>query len=195
MGGLWAGEGALLELEVRSLGEWRDWLAANHAQPESIWLVSWKARRRDLYIPYRDLVTEAIAWGWIDSLPRALDDDRSMRRMSPRKAGSAWSRVNKAIAEDLIAQGRMQPPGLYGVRQAQESGAWSRLDDVEAGLIPDDLARALEDAPEARAWFEARSRSDRRAILEWILAARTARTRARRIDETASGRPSVLWRR
>lgn len=59
MGGLWAGEGALLELEVRSLGEWRDWLAANHAQPESIWLVSWKARRRDLYIPYRDLVTEA----------------------------------------------------------------------------------------------------------------------------------------
>lgn len=172
-------------VEITSVADLQAWLAQNHASAASIWLITWKAHHPDRYVPYRAIVEEAIAWGWIDSLPRALDGDRSMRRLSPRKPASAWSAVNKAIAEALIAAGRMQPPGLAAIVAAKANGAWTRLDAVERGVIPDDLVQALAAHPPAADHFAAFPRSTRRAILEWIGNARTPETRARRVAETA----------
>lgn len=173
------------QVEVRSVEEWRAWLEQNHAKSASIWLVTYKAVHPDKHVGYPALVEEAIAFGWIDSLPRALDADRSMRRFSPRKPGSAWSKVNKAIAERLIAEGRMRPAGLAAVAAAQENGGWSKLDAVETLETPADLASALDARPPARRHFEAFPRSAKRAILEWIGSAKAEVTRAKRIAETA----------
>ena len=80
-------------------------------------------------MPYGDLVAEALAFGWVDSLPRALDDARTMRQLTPRKPGSAWSSVNKAHVEQLLAAGLVTPAGLAAVERAQAAGAgthWTR---------------------------------------------------------------------
>ncbi len=108
-----------------------------------------------------------------------------MLLISPRKAGSNWSRVNKKIVAKLEAEGNMAPAGKAVVAQAKLDGSWSRLDDVEKLVIPDDLAQALDGVPDARELFERFPPSSKRAILEWILNAKQPSTRARRIAETA----------
>ena len=62
---------------------------------------------------------------------------------------------------------------------------WSSLDAIEELRVPDDLAAALAALPPAAGHFEAFPRSVKRAILEWIHAAKKAETRAARIAETA----------
>ena len=172
-------------VEVTSLHAWRQWLQAHHGQPGSVWLVTWKVSAPDRHVPMSDLVDEALCWGWVDSLPKALDAERSMRRMSPRRAGSAWSLVNKRRVEALIADGRMQPPGLAAIARAKADGSWVALDEVETLAVPPDLQAALDAAPPAAAHFARFPRSSKRNILEWIASARKAETRQARIQTTA----------
>lgn len=171
-------------VEVADRAELRAWLARHHAQAGSIWLVTGK-KGAPGYVSYQAIVEEALCFGWIDSLPRALDETRTMHLLSPRKPGSAWSKVNKAKADMLIAAGRMAAPGLAAIERAKSDGTWSKLDAVETLVVPDDLARALAAHPPAADRFDAFPRSSRRLILEWIAQARTPATRERRIEETA----------
>lgn len=170
-------------VEVTSRAEWRGWLERRHGQGESIWLVTYK-KGDGRHVPYEAIVEEALCFGWVDSLPRKLDDARSMLRLSPRREGSAWSQVNRARVERLIASGAMAPAGMRLVEAARRNGQWSALDAVEALAEPDDLAAALAANPEALRYWSAFPRSAKRAILEWIGGARTDETRARRIVET-----------
>jgi bifunctional DNA-binding transcriptional regulator/antitoxin component of YhaV-PrlF toxin-antitoxin module len=49
--------------------------------------------------------------------------------------------------------------------------------------VPDDLAKALEDAPEARTFFESLSYTHKREYVTWIEEAKRAETRERRITK------------
>jgi uncharacterized protein YdeI (YjbR/CyaY-like superfamily) len=164
--------------------EWRRWLKQNHARAEGIWLISYKKDTGKPRIDYDEAVEEALCFGWIDSKPNKLDDERSMLWMAPRKPGANWSRLNKERVERLTAAGRMTLAGLAKVAAAQRDGSWNALDKVDALELPDDLAQALAANKTARGHFEAFPRSAKRAILEWILNARKPETRARRIAET-----------
>lgn len=173
-------------VEVHSRAEWRRWLAAHHTQPDGIWLVTYKKTadpRR--YLSYDDIVEEALCFGWVDSLPRTVDASRSMRLVAPRRAKSAWSAVNKARVEKLVAARKMAPAGLDAVARAKADGSWAQLDAVEALTVPPDLRRALAAHPPAATHFEAFPRSSKRLILEWIASARTPETRDKRVLETA----------
>lgn len=172
-------------VEVMSRADLRRWLADNHRQPESVWLVTYKkACGTPPHCPYADVVEEALCFGWIDSLARRLDGRRSMLLLSPRRPGSAWSRPNKGRAERLIESGLMTPAGLEKIERAKADGTWSALDEVEALVIPDDLAAALKQNPAAAQHFDAFPRSAKRGILEWIGAARRPATREARVART-----------
>lgn len=171
---------------VTSRKEWRAWLAANHRRTESIWLVTYKKGDGRPYLPYADIVDEALCFGWIDSRPSKLDEARTMLLLSPRRDGSAWSAVNKAKIRRLVETGRMTSAGQEKIDRAKLDGSWDRLETVDMLIIPDDLASALAATPKAAARFAAFSPSSRRGILEWILSAKRPETRQKRIAETAS---------
>jgi uncharacterized protein YdeI (YjbR/CyaY-like superfamily) len=186
------------QVTVGSREEWRRWLEEHHATSPGVWLVTWKKGSGGPYLPYDDVVEEALAFGWVDSLPRKLDDRRSMLLITPRKPASKWSRVNKERVERLTAAGLMAPAGQAVVDAARESGTWTALDDVENLVEPDDLRAALDADPEARRQWDGFPRSARRGILEWLLNAKTAPTRAKRVEETARlaarGERANQWR-
>lgn len=173
------------QLEIRSRSELRAWLGANHTRTSSIWLVTWK-KHTPFHVPYTEIVDEALCFGWIDSQPKLLDADRSMIRLSPRKPGSGWSKVNKDKIERLIAGGLMAAPGLEKIEAAKLDGSWMRLDAAHADTLPDDLIAAFARFVGAEANFSGFPPSARRAILEWISLAKRPETRAARIEETAS---------
>ena len=171
------------QLTVRSRAEWRSWLEVNHGKVAGVWLVRFKTGRGP-HVSYDDVVEEALAFGWIDSQPRSLDDRRSQLLVTPRKTGSRWSQVNKERVARLRAEGQMSAAGEAAVRRSQLDGTWDALNQVEALEEPDDLRRALDAQPAGRENWNAFPRSTRRAILEWILAAKRPETRARRIADT-----------
>ncbi|MHA7209954.1 YdeI/OmpD-associated family protein [Arthrobacter sp. MDT1-65] len=185
------------QVQVDSRGQWREWLTVHAAGSPGIWLVTWK-KGAGPYLSYDDLVEEALCFGWIDSQPRTVDEDRSSRLVSPRHPGSNWSRVNKERVQRLTEAGLMTQAGLDAVRAAQADGSWTALDDVEDLIEPDALRAALDAHPSARAHWDDFPRSAKRAILEWISTARTDTTRERRIHQTvteaADGRRANQWR-
>ncbi|WP_428514142.1 YdeI/OmpD-associated family protein [Roseovarius sp.] len=182
-------------IEVRSLDELHAWLAANHASAPSVWLVTFR-KHTAFHLPYDDIVSELLCWGWIDSQPRKVDDDRTGLLIAPRNPRSAWSAANKARIDDLRAAGRLQPAGEALVAAAQNSGMWTFLDDVERLERPDDLTDALGDLV---AVWDDWPRSVRRGTLEWIKTARTTQTRNKRIedvvDSAAANRRPTPFRR
>jgi uncharacterized protein YdeI (YjbR/CyaY-like superfamily) len=176
--------GDLDRIEIASLEQWRSWLAANHRQTQSIWVVTWKKASGGPHVPYGDIRDEALCWGWIDSRPAKLDASRSMLLLSPRRPGSGWSAVNKGRIEVLRKSGRLAAAGLAAIERAKADGAWDILNGVETLEPPADVAAALAKA-RATARFEAFAPSSRRAILEWIALAKRPETRARRVAEAA----------
>lgn len=185
-------------IEVTTRAQWRDWLSANHLQSESVWVVTFKKGTSRPRVPYDDLVEEALAFGWVDSLPRKLDEERTMLLMSPRKPGSNWSAVNKARIETMTEAGLMHPAGLAKIEQAKADGSWSALDAVDRLDVPADLAAAFAERSGSAEAFAAFPPSTRRGILEWIGNAKRPETRAARIAETAEkaarGERANQWR-
>ncbi|GAB5536193.1 MAG: YdeI/OmpD-associated family protein [Rubricoccaceae bacterium] len=182
-----------------SRAEWRTWLAKHHQREEGVWLIRFKKAANLPTVSVDDAIAEAIAFGWIDSLPHTLDAERTMLYVAPRKSGSGWSRINKAHVERLMADGQMAPAGLATVELAKANGSWSMLDDVENLVVPDDLATAFSAHPPAAEKWDAFPRSVKRGILEWIVQAKRPATRAKRIAETAQmaqrGERANQWRR
>jgi uncharacterized protein YdeI (YjbR/CyaY-like superfamily) len=172
-------------IEIESRAQLRAWLTLHHEQPNSVWLVTWKKASGDRHVPYGDIVDEVLCFGWIDSLPRKLDAERSMLLISPRKRGSAWSAVNKARLKRLAEDGLIHPSGQAAIDAAQADGSWSRLDAVDALEVPPDLAKALAARLGATENFARFPPSARRGILEWIVQARRPETRDKRVTETA----------
>lgn len=173
-------------LTVTSRAAWRAWLAAHHTEPGGVWLVTFKKASGKPRPSYNDVVEEALCFGWVDSLGRKLDGERTMLYFAPRKAGSGWSRPNKERIERLVASGQMTAAGLEKVEAAKRDGSWTVLDAVERLELPPDLVTALDERPGAAANFAAFPRSAKRGILEWIANAKRPETRARRVSETAT---------
>ena len=184
-------------LTIRSRTDLRDWLAANHASAPTVWLASYKRAHPD-YVAYEAIVEELLCWGWIDSVSRALDGDRSMILIAPRNPKSAWSAINKAHVTRARASGAMTPAGEARIAIAQANGQWDFLNDVDALIAPDDLLAAL-DAADQRGFWDAIPRSLRRGTLEWVKTAKTPETRAKRIADVVTSarqglRPSPFRR-
>lgn len=168
-----------------SLEQWRAWLQQHHTRPAGVWLVSYKKSTGKPRIEYDAAVAAALCFGWIDSKPNKLDDERSLLWFAPRKSGTGWSRPNKERIARMQAAGLIHPAGQAKIDAAIADRSWTKLDAIEELEIPEDLAAALAEYPSAAANFLAFPRSTKRGILEWISTARRPETRMRRIAETA----------
>lgn len=170
-------------VEIASEQALWDWLAANHVQEMSIWLVTWKAQYTDRYISREAVLDALIAYGWIDGRRLKLDEARTMQLISPRKQ-QAWAQSYKDRAARLEAEGRMHSAGRASVAAGMASGKWHASDPVDALIDPDDLMQAL-DQRHARMWWQSSAPSYRRNILRWIAAAKQPATRGKRITIAA----------
>ena len=63
---------------AESREQWRAWLAEHAAEGRGVWLVTWRKASGRPVLTYEDAVTEALAFGWVDSKGGKVDDDRTM---------------------------------------------------------------------------------------------------------------------
>ncbi|MBR5768330.1 MAG: YdeI/OmpD-associated family protein [Clostridia bacterium] len=86
--------------------EWRRYLENRFESSREIWFVFPTKASGEKGISYNDAVEEALCFGWIDGRAGTLDETHHIRRFTPRRKGSAYSRPN---IERLI---RMDSLGL-----------------------------------------------------------------------------------
>ncbi len=171
------------QIEARDAAEFRKWLAANHGTARAVWLVYWKKGSGHPSIEWSEAVDQALCFGWIDSKAKSIDEKRFRQYFTVRKPGSIWSKINKDKVAELEAAGLMKPAGIAAVERARADGSWTILDGPEAGIVPDDLAAAMDEAG-VRDVFDGLTASKRKAILGWLVMAKREETRRGRIDKT-----------
>ncbi|MBS2017396.1 MAG: YdeI/OmpD-associated family protein [Deltaproteobacteria bacterium] len=180
------------QVKIATRAALRAWLRENHARSKGAWLLLRK-RSAGGSVAWNDIVEEVLCFGWIDSLPRKVDDEHTSLLVTPRKPKSKWSAKNKRHVAELEAKGLLHAAGRAVIARSKEDGTWDALDQVSALVVPPDLAKAFSEYPGSRAHWEGFPPSARRGILEWIDGARRSETREKRILETA--REAALGRR
>ena len=169
-------------LVLSTAREWHAWLRANYARSAGVFLRIARKKQGENGLTYESALEAALAWGWIDSQKRALDERSWLQRFTPRTARSPWSKINRAKVEALITRGRMAQPGIAEVDRAKRDGRWERAyDGAKTATVPADLAEALARNARARAFFETLNAANRYAILYRVTTAKRPETRAKRI--------------
>lgn len=142
--------------------EWRDWLIRNFESSEEVWFVFPTKDSGEIGVSYNDAVEEALCFGWIDSTARRLDDTHQLRRFTPRREGSAYSRPNIERLIWLDSQGMIHPK----VRE-------SVLPLIEAEYVfPKDILRKIKRNPDAWENYQNLPEPYRRIRIAYIDAAR-----------------------
>ncbi len=172
-------KGAIKKLGVTTRRAWRNWLSKHHASESVIWLVFNKRSTGLRSLDYDDAVEEALCFGWIDSIIKRIDDVRSVRKFTPRKADSKWSTVNRKRYASLKRRELLAQPGL---RRAPTRQSYD-TPPPPARSIPAYIEKVFRSDKRAWQYFEKLALSYRRAYIGWIDSAKREETRARRLDE------------
>ena len=158
------------------------WLKANHDSQKELWVRIYKKGSGTPSVDWNDCVVTALCWGWIDGQRKALDEASFLQRLTPRRAGSNWSKKNSEHAERLIAAGQMQPPGLAHVQAAREDGRWEQAYAGSADMvIPEDFLKALKKNPAAKRFYATLNRQNLFVIYHRLHTAKRPETRSKRI--------------
>ncbi len=170
-------------LAFDSPGRLSAWLEANHDAESELWVQVFKKTSGVPSVTWDDIVQETLRWGWIDGIRKALDDEAYLQRITPRTARSMWSKRNTEHVARLIAERRMEAPGLAQVRAAKADGRWDNAyAPPSEAEVPADFVAALDDRPTAKRFFETLPRSSRFAIAYGLTTAKKPETRQRRFE-------------
>lgn len=170
-------------LSLPSQQAFQEWIAAQPADSDGLWLKIAKKGSGIATVSYPEALEVALCYGWIDAQARSSDDSYWLQRFCPRRPRSKWSKVNREHVARLTAEGRMQPAGLAEVERAKADGRWDAAYDAPStATIPTDLQHALDANPRAAAFFATLNSTNRYAILHRIQDAKKPETRARRIE-------------
>jgi uncharacterized protein YdeI (YjbR/CyaY-like superfamily) len=171
----------------------RRWFEKNHAAATELFIGFLKKVPGRTSLTYAEALDEALCFGWIDGVRRSLDEERWYQRYTPRKAKSTWSLVNIRHVERLEKEGRMAPPGrkAFEARDAKRSGVYS-FEQRKQLELDREATKAFQAQPKAWAFFQARPPGYKRTATFWVVSAKKAETRERRlaqlIADSANGR-------
>ena len=169
-------------LFFKSPGEFRRWLAKNHAAQSELWLGMYKKASGKGGITYREALDEALCFGWIDGVRKSLNEDAFVQRFTPRKAKSYWSAVNTKRATELIKEKRMAAPGLKAF-EARDPATTARY-SFERAAPSFDPAHLKRFKASKAAWtfFEAQPPGYRRLMTFYVTSAKRPETQAQRLE-------------
>ena len=160
--------------------DFRKWLVRNHDQEDKVLVIVYKKHTGKSSPSHRELMEEAICFGWIDTILKKLDENRYIRTFSRRNKNSKWSDNTLGYAKDLIKQGKMTSEGLKFYKE----GLKKPTHDFGIPKNPDmplELKKALNKNKKAKDNFENFSPSLKKVFYRWILRGKREETRTRRI--------------
>lgn len=171
----------------------RAWFEQQHETAPELFVGYWKKGTGGRGVSHPEAIEQALCFGWIDSVARRIDDQRYQVRFTPRRKGSVWSAVNIAKIAELTERGLMHPAGTraFELRKPGQAGVYS-YEQPEASQFDAEQTARIRADPAAWEWFSRQGPGYRRSATHWVLTAKRADTRERRlaqlIADSAAGR-------
>lgn len=128
-----------------SQSDLEDWLKTNHTDTTGIWVKIAKKASGIPSVTYDQLIDVVLCFGWIDGVRCSFDETWFLQRITPRRAKSTWSQINREKVKRLIRIGKMQPAGQRLIDEAKVDGRWDNAYTPSSGwVVPDELVAAIE---------------------------------------------------
>src|SRR5262245_66070814 len=172
----------------KTSADFRAWLEAHGGSARELWVGFYKKTSGKGGLTYKDALDEALCFGWIDGVRKRVDEWGFVQRFTPRTASSLWSAVNLRRMKELLASGRVADVGraVYERRDPKRT----QLSSFENRPATFDAALTRRFKANADPWtfFRAQPRGYQKARTVWLLSAKTAARRVRRLDSLLAGR-------
>ena len=127
-------------------------------------------------------VDEALCFGWIDGVRKAIDAESYKIRFSPRRPTSIWSAINSRRFEQLMREGRVHPAGAdaYARRATAKSGIYS-YENRRLAVLDPAAERKFRANRSAWEWFQTQPPGYRQTTIWWVVSAKRAETQQKRL--------------
>lgn len=174
--------------------DWRKWLEEHHSDHTELWVGYYKKATGLPSMTWAQSVDEALCFGWIDGIRKSIDETAYKIRFTPRKTNSIWSAVNIKRIEELIELGLVHESGLkaYQARKQEKSEIYAYEQNPDDIKLDADYENRFQANQGAWDFFQAQAPSYKRPALWWIISAKKAETREKRlltlIEDSANGR-------
>lgn len=169
-------------IKIYKKEDFRAWLKKNGERERRMAVIVHKKHTGKSAPTHRELLEEAICFGWIDTTVKRLDADTFLRNFAHRTENSRWSDNTLRYAKELIKKGRMTPVGIHfyklGLKKPTHDHGIPKNPDM-----PAELEKALSKNLPAENNFHAFSPSVKRAYYRWILRAKRPETRLKRVGQ------------
>lgn len=169
-------------ITIYSRNDFRRWLKKHHKKENRVAVVVHKKHTGKPAPTHRELIEEAICFGWIDTTLKRLDEDTYVRNFTKRNNNSRWSDNTQKYAKDLIKLGKMTEQGMYfyklGLAKPTHDHGISKNP-----RMPSELKAALAGDKTARQNFDSFPPSAKKTYYRWILRAKQSLTREKRVGQ------------
>lgn len=163
--------------------DFRAWLAQNHKTTTELVVGFYKLGSGKPSMTWSQSVDEALCYGWIDGVRKAVDNDSYQIRFTPRKANSIWSPININKMEVLIQQGLMQTAGIAIFEKRIESKSTIYTYNTEPMLFSVEFETQFKANKSAWNYFKTLAPSYKKSSTNWVMSAKQEATRLKRLLE------------
>ena len=177
-------------INFKTREEFRIWLQNHHDDSPGIWMVFKKKHLKAECIHYSEALEEALCFGWIDSIIKKVDEEKYVRKFTPRTNTKNWSDINKRSVNELINQGKMTEAGLKKIDSYLKTGKIEWITskpgkkDLNGPDIPDFIIEELGKNEPALINFNSLAPSSRKVYVLWITNGKKKETVQKRLKES-----------
>lgn len=160
--------------------DFRNWLMRNHDNERIVSVICYKKHTKKPSASHKELMEEAICFGWIDTTIKKLDEDRFIRDFTKRNKNSKWSENTLSYAKELIKEKKMMPLGLKYYNEGLKKPPHD-FGIPKNPAMPIELKNALDKNKKAKENFTLFPPSLKKQLYRWILRGKLEETRNKRI--------------
>ena len=169
-------------ITAKKRSDFRKWLGKNHSKEKKVAVILNKKHTGIPAPSHRDLMEEAICFGWIDTTIKRKDDKQFIRYFCRRNKNSKWSDNTLSYAKQLAKEKRMTPTGMKFYKEGLSKPTHDHGIPKNPSM-PTELSKALKKNKTAFSNFKKFPPSHTRMIYRWLLSAKLEETKRNRIKK------------
>src|SRR3989338_3697739 len=155
-------------IKIYKKEEFRKWLKKNHKKESKVAVIVHKRHTGKPAPSHRELMEEAICFGWIDTTIKRVDEDTFIRHFSKRTKNSRWSDNTIGYAKRLIKEGKMSEEGMYFYKLGLAKPTHDHGIPKDPSM-PEELRASLAKNLLLKKRFETFPPSYKRTVYRWII--------------------------
>ena len=161
----------------------RRWLEENHETAAEIIVGYYSVKSGKGGMTWSESVDEALCFGWIDGVRRAVEAESYCNRFTPRRPKSVWSAVNIAKVAELTGKGLMKPAGIAAFEKRDEKKSAIYVYENEAMQFSDEFEKRFKANKTAWKFFQKQANWYKKQMTSWVMSAKQEATRDRRLEK------------